>query len=203
MKYKGKKICIICEGFEEEEYIGALVNKAVFSNQYDITIVNAKSNNNIMSIYEQKFQLDLYYLVLIFCDTDKAPYETYINLKQKINSFHGRDVAENVIIFGNPCTMQIILSHFSNIKLSSQSKKVNSKYIEQLTGIKDYDATKEQRKELFSKITKANYKVMKSNIAKLSTQDEKCPSTNILKYLEYFESNDDSWINEINERIYN
>ena len=200
-KYSGKKICIICEGYEELEYIEALKNKAVFSNKYDFITVNAKSINTIIARYQEKFQSDSYSLVLIFCDTDKGPSEKYKEIKQKINEFHEADVADDIIIFGNPCTMQIILSHFAEIKLTSQSKSVNAKYIKKLTGIQNYKATDKQRKELFSKIKRENYDVMKENVKNLSTNDEELSSTNILKFIEKFESDDDSWIDEINEKL--
>lgn len=200
-KYSGKKICIICEGYEELDYIEVLKNKAVFSNKYDFITVNAKSINTIIARYQEKFQSDSYSLVLIFCDTDKGPSEKYKEIKQKINEFHEADVADDIIIFGNPCTMQIILSHFAEIKLTSQSKSVNAKYIKELTGIQNYKATDKQRKELFSKIKRENYDVMKENVKKLSTNDEELSSTNILKFIEKFESDDDSWINEINEKL--
>lgn len=200
-KYSGKKICIICEGYEELDYIEVLKNKAVFSNKYDFITVNAKSINTIIARYQEKFQSDSYSLVLIFCDTDKGPSEKYKEIKQKINEFHEADVADEIIIFGNPCTMQIILSHFAEIKLTSQSKSVNAKYIKELTGIQNYKATDKQRKELFSKIKRENYDVMKENVKNLSTNDEELSSTNILKFIEKFESDDDSWIDEINEKL--
>ena len=200
-KYSGKKICIICEGYEELDYIEVLKNKAVFSNKYDFITVNAKSINTIIARYQEKFQSDSYSLVLIFCDTDKGPSEKYKEIKQKINEFHEADVADDIIIFGNPCTMQIILSHFAEIKLTSQSKSVNAKYIKELTGIQNYKATDKQRKELFSKIKRENYDVMKENVKNLSTNDEELSSTNILKFIEKFESDDDSWIDEINEKL--
>ncbi len=138
---------------------------------------------------------------MIFCDTDKLPSKKYTEIKQKINEFHGADVADDIIIFGNPCTMQIILSHFGEIKLTSQSKSVNAKCIEKLTGISNYKATEEQRRELFGKINRANYYIMKENVKKLSTNDKEISSTNILKFIEKFENNDDSWIDEINEKL--
>lgn len=76
-KYKGKRICIICEGYEELDYIETLKRKAVFSNK--------------------------------------------------------------------------------DVKLTSQSKTVNSKYIKKYVGIENYKATDMQRKELFSKIKRKNY----------------------------------------------
>ena len=138
---------------------------------------------------------------MIFCDTDKGPSKEYKELKQKINDFHGADVADDIIIFGNPCTMQIILSQFSEIKLTSQSKSVNSKHIQKLTGIENYKATEEQRKVLFGKIKRDNYEVMKENVKKLCTNDEEISSINILKFIEKFENDDDSWIDEINRKL--
>src|SRR5699024_2120629 len=122
-------------------------------------------------------------------------------IKQKINDFHGEDVADDIVIFGNPCTMQIILSHFAEIKLISQSKTINSKYIKEYVGIDNYKATDEQRRELFSKIKRSNYEKMKENVAKLSTDDNVTSSTNILKFIENFECDDERWIDEINSRL--
>ena len=198
---RGKKICIICEGFEELEYIEALNKKAVFASKYEFVLVNAKSINTIFARYQQKYQSDSYSLVLIFCDTDKGPSEKYLELKRKINEFHDADVADDIVIFGNPCTMQIMLSHFAEIRLTSQSKSVNSEYIEKLVGISNYKATEEQRKDFFSKIRRENYEMMKENIAKLSTNDEEISSTNFLKFIQYFENEDESWIEEINKQL--
>lgn len=200
-EYKGKKICIVCEGYEEKDYMDAIINKKVFSNKYEIIPINAKSINNVIARYEEKYQSDSYSLVLIFCDTDKKPYEKYKEVKRKVNEFHGNDVADEVVIFGNPCTMQIILSHFAEIKLESNSKSINSKYIKEYVGIEGYDARNDQRKELFSKIKRDNYETMKENVAKLKEDDNIVASTNILKFFENFESDNESWIDEINNKL--
>lgn len=203
-KCKGIKICIICEGYEEQEHMEVLKKKNVFSDIYDFVIINAKSFNTIFNRYQEKFQSDSYTLVLIYCDTDKekkGPSEKYLELKEKINLFHDEDVADDIIIFGNPCTMQIILSHFGKVKLTSQSKAINAKYIEELTGISGYKATEEQRKALFGKIRRDNYDKMKENLKEISTNDADIPSTNILKFLELFECDNPSWIDEINDKL--
>lgn len=45
---KGRKICIICEGDEEKDYINALISKNVFNDKYTFADpINAKSINNI------------------------------------------------------------------------------------------------------------------------------------------------------------
>ena len=198
---KGKRICVICEGYEELEYLECLVLKGVFSNKYEFVFINAKSINTIFSRYQEKYQSDSYSLVLIFCDTDKTPYTKYKEIKEKINKFHDVDVADEIVIFGNPCTMQIILSHFAEVKLTSQSKGTNGDVIEKYTGIKNYKATNEQRMLLFGKIKRSNYETMKGNIQKLSNNDEEVSSTNIFKFLEKFENDDDSWIDEINNKL--
>ena len=138
---------------------------------------------------------------MIFCDTDKGPSEKYLELKRKINEFHDADVADDIVIFGNPCTMQIMLSRFAEIRLTSQSKSVNSEYIEKLVGISNYKATEEQRKEFFGKIRRENYEMVKENIAKLSTNDEEISSTNFLKFVQNFENEDESWIEEVNKKL--
>ena len=202
-KTKGRKICIICEGYEEFDYIETLKSKGIFSDAYNFITVNAKSINTIIARYQDRFQSSAYSLVLIFCDTDKGPSDKYKEIKKEINKLYGKDIADEIVIFGNPCTMQIILSHFAEIKLTSQSKSINSKFIKEYVGIDNYKATDEQRKELFGKIKRSNYEKMKENVAKLSTSDEDISSTNILKFVERFENDDDSWIDEINSNVLN
>lgn len=200
-KIDNRRICIVCEGFEELDYMNSLINKAVFSDKYEFVLINSKSINNIPDIYISKYQSNSYDLVLAFCDTDKLPSNRYKSIKKEINEFHDKEISEKIIIFGNPCTMQIILSHFAEIKLTSQSKSINAKYIEELIGIVNYKANEEQRKELFGKINRRNYATMKENVSKLSTNDEDVSSTNILNFIEKFESDDDCWIDEINDKL--
>jgi hypothetical protein len=42
---------------------------------------------------------------------------------------------------------------------------------------------------------------MKENIKKLSSNDEEVSSTNILDFIENFESKEDGWIDTINKQI--
>lgn len=173
----------------------------LFAKDMKKSIILKQSANNIISRYQEKFQSDSYLLVLVFCDTDKLPCTKYKELKRKINEFHDKNIADDIVIFGNPCTMQIILSHFSEIKLITQSKKINSKYIYKYTGIRNYKATEIQRKKLFSKINRDNYQIMKKNTKKLSNNDTIVSSTNILSFLEKFENNNADWINDINNEL--
>ena len=124
-----RKICIICEGAEEYEYLERLNTLNVWNEQYKVILDNADGNGNIPARYQDRYQNSSYDLVLVFCDTEKKPYEQYVDIKRKINEFHGVDnVADSVIIYGNPCTMQIILQHWCEEKLKTPSKKVNSSF---------------------------------------------------------------------------
>lgn len=99
------KICVICEGNEEYEYLERLKALKVWDAQYEIISDNAGGNGNIPARYQDSYQNGSYELVLVFCDTEKKPYEQYEDIKHKINEFHGVETAaDEVIMFGNPCT---------------------------------------------------------------------------------------------------
>lgn len=118
------RVCIICEGDEEYDYLDRLNKIEVWNKAYKVTLDNAGGNGNIPARYQDRYQNGSYDIVLIFCDTEKKPYEQYEDIKQKINEFHGVDhAAEEVIIFGNPCTMQIIIEHWADVKLRTPAKK--------------------------------------------------------------------------------
>lgn len=85
------KICVICEGNEEYEYFKRLIFLGVWNNKYAISLVNAGGNGNIPARYQDRYQNGSYELVLVFCDTEKKPYEQYEDIKRKINEFHGVD----------------------------------------------------------------------------------------------------------------
>ncbi len=108
------RVCIICEGDEEYDYLDRLNKIEVWNKAYKVTLDNAGGNGNIPARYQDRYQNGSYDIVLIFCDTEKKPYEQYEDIKQKINEFHGvAHAAEEVIVFGNPCTMQIIIEQES------------------------------------------------------------------------------------------
>lgn len=191
------KICIICEGYEEKDYLNKLKNIGCLSKIYDITLINAQGIENIFTHYQNKYQQDSYYAILIFCDTDKG----YESLKNKINSMFDKDVANKIIFYANPCTMQIVLSHFSKVSLKSSNKSKNKELIKKLTGISNYNASEEKRKALISKIKNSNYTTMKTNIQVISNNDKDTPSTNFLVLLNYLEQDDDYWIKELNNTL--
>lgn len=81
------KICIICEGNEEYEYLNRLKNLKIWNEQYDISLVNAGGNGNIPARYQDRYQNGADELVLVFCDTEKKPHSSMRTLNAKLMSF--------------------------------------------------------------------------------------------------------------------
>ena len=199
---KKQKICIICEGFEDHSYINRLEELQVWKDVYDFVPINVKSASNIFPRYQNEYNNNSYSAILVFCDTDKAPYREYAQVKRKINEFHNKTSASSkVVIFSNPCTMQIILSHFGDVMLTTQSKRTNAPLIYDLTGVANYDAHEDQVKAICRKITRTNYEAMKHRIANINRGDQTTSSTNYMDFIEKFESDDLKWIKALNKAL--
>jgi hypothetical protein len=199
---KKQKICIICEGLEDHSYINRLEELQVWKDVYDFVPVNVKSASNIFPRYQNEYNNNSYSAILVFCDTDKAPYREYAQVKRKINEFHNKTSASSkVVIFANPCTMQIILSHFGDVMLTTQSKRTNAPLIYDLTGVADYDAHEDQVKAICRNITRTNYEAMKLRIANINRGDQTTSSTNFMDFIEKFESDDLKWIKALNKAL--
>lgn len=197
-----KQICIVCEGYEEFDYLDCLKKCGVWSKTYDLKLINAKSLDKIMPRYQYAFQSGNYDVIFIFCDTEIAPYSQYKKLINDLNDYHDKLIANQIVYFSNPCTMQLILSHFSSVKLTSNSKTSNAKKIHALTGVSDYDASGRQREAIMEKITANSYTTLKSNLSKISGDETKVPSTNFLGLLHNLESDDNGWIKKFNDKLY-
>lgn len=194
-----RKICIICEGNEEYDYIEKLKSINVWNKIYDIKCINADGNGNIPARYQNEYQEDSYEYIFVFCDTDKKPYEQYEDIKHKIELFHGNDgVSKNIVTFGNPCTLQIICLHWDELKLKSNAKKSNAEIIEKYTGIANYKAKKDQRDILFKTINMDNYKLLKERLEQLAEKDDEINSSNFNVLINCFENENTQWIEEFN-----
>lgn len=193
------RVCIICEGDEEYDYLDRLNKIEVWNKAYKVTLDNAGGNGNIPARYQDRYQNGSYDIVLIFCDTEKKPYEQYEDIKQKINEFHGVvHTAEEVIVFGNPCTMQIIIEHWADVKLKTPAKKVNSEIIGKLTGVNNYKGRADQRSELMSQITAENYLTMSERVKKMKSDDTVIGSSNFDRLVDYLATDDTTWVEKIN-----
>lgn len=200
-KYAQKKICVVCEGYEEYDYFSKLIGCNVFHQNYNFKLKNARSIDNIFAVYQNEFQNDNSDLIIIFCDTEIEPYSQFKNLIKKIDKYHNKKVAKDIVFFANPCTMQIILSHFSPVRLMSNSKTKNSQLIKRLTGVEEYQAKANQRETIMKQVDSSNYSFMKANLATISCKWEELPSTNFIELLVKLEQADTSWINKIEKKF--
>ncbi len=153
-------ICILCEGYEEFDYLTRLKDLNIFSKKYRLDLYNVKSLTSLYPRYTDMYNQNKYHLIIIFCDTERYSQD-FQNLKLKINRFHNNKINDKIIFYGSPNTMQIILSHFTEIKLSKANKTKNQSLIEKLTSISHYNASANQRTELMKKINRNNYQTMK------------------------------------------
>ena len=201
MKGKPKRITIVCEGYEEFDYLMRLLHLGLWDEAYTVRIKNAKSLTNIPPVYQNEFQNDNADLVVVFCDTELTPYEQFISVCDKIDRFHDRRVSKHIVYFSNPCTMQVQLSHFSPVELTTNSKHMNAPLIRSLTGVDNYRARDEQRRLINRQITRENYFVMKGNLERLSRNFRVRPSTNFITLLNYLENPDASWVRRIAKKL--
>ena len=195
------RILIICEGYEEYDYMARLHKINVWSHDFGVEIKNAKSIDNIAPMYQYNYSIGSYKLVVIFCDTEKAPYDKFLAMKKRIQDFHNKKSAEDVIFFANPCTMQIILSHFAKVHLMTNEKTKNAPLIDELTGVSEYRATEKQRLSIMNKITAENYSLMKMNIQQLSSNYENIPSSNAIQLFSALDKGNKEFIKMINKKI--
>ncbi len=196
------KICIICEGNEEYEYLKRLKELKVWNGQYDISLVNAGGNGNIPARYQDRYQNGTYELVLVFCDTEKKPHEQYEDIKRKINEFHGVDnAADEVVIFANPCTMQIVTKHWTDENIKSPAKPVNAPLIQKYTGVENYKGRADQIASVMKHISVDNYGDMFRRIKRLEGADDELGRSNFGRYIDGLMCDDEAWINKINDKL--
>ena len=196
------RLCVICEGSEEFQYLKRLKELGVWSDIYSIKLINVGSIDNIAPRYQYEFSQIGYDLIFVFCDTETAPYEQFKRMKEKIDNLYQKGKAsDKLVIFANPCTMQIVLSHFGKVRLRSNSKSANGRLIERLTGIAEYRAKAGQLDAISKLLTKENYDEMKENLSDTATELGIVPSTNFLQFVERLESNDAKWVNKA-KRVY-
>lgn len=201
MKRRPERITIICEGYEEFDYLMTLLHLGLWSERYTVRIKNAKSLTNIPPVYQNEFQNDNADLIVVFCDTELSPYDQFKSVCAKIDRFHAKRVSKYVVYFSNPCTMQVQLSHFAPVCLESNSKHANAPLIRELTGVENYRARDEQRRFINRQITRGNYYEMKANLEPLSRDFNVRPSTNFITLLNYLENPDSSWVGRIARKL--
>lgn len=202
------KICIkiLCEGLEEYKYIKKLISfPGIFSSVYYFDEpINCKGINKIFPRYQDLFTKNLFEVILIFCDADNNS-DDFGLLCSKINNcmFGGADVSNSIVMFVNPVTLQIVLSHLADVKIISSSKANNEGLIFQLTGITDYRAHEKQIDEMMKFVKFSNYKDMRKRVDSLSQNISEVPSSNFGVFLSNFEKSDTQWVDDIIKKTTN
>lgn len=198
---KRKNILIIAEGFEEKPYIDKILSfPNINKERYCFAeTINVKGNGNIPARFQYEIQRGFYDIVLVFCDADRGS-DQFLSLVYDIGDrfFMEKEYGMEVFIFANPVTLQVILLHFDDVNLTNIGKKSNNDIVERLTGVKGYDADQNQITKIIEKIHFSSIASFKKRLSNISQNYKDIPSTNFLMFLERFESEDTSWIDEIN-----
>ena len=194
-----KNVLIIAEGYEEKAYLDKIlsfpnINKDIY---HFNAVINSKGSGNIKARYQYALQNGYYDAILIFCDVDGLS-DSFLCLLKNIGEFFiNENDALKTFIFVNPVTLQIVLSHFGDVYLTSSGKKTNSSTVEALTGIKNYAAKDEQIKKMIELIHYDSLPSFKERLCRLSTNINEVPSSNFLIFLKRFESDDYAWVDEL------
>lgn len=199
-----RSICIIAEGNEEKYYLDRLISFNLFTNPYYSidSIRNAYGINNVFPLFQNLYSSRRYNIIFIFCDGDNNSSQ-FQNLVNKINHelFGDNDVSSRVVIFVNPVTLQVVLSHFDDVLLHHKGKTFNAPEVERLTGITSYKAKEEQIKAMTKAIRFQSYQDMKDRISRLPQDINESPSTNFLGLLEMLEGKAMDKMDEIIELL--
>jgi len=195
-------ICVVCEGSEEYAYMEKLRKLKVFG--VEIKNKNANGISKIFNTYVNALRSADYKIVLILCDTDDPPHEHYLKLKKQLCEFHdlNKSKVNEILYFGNPCTMQIVLSHFANVKIKSRKKKDNLPLLQKYIGLNFYEARENEIQSIMKKLTLENFEIMKKNLKSVSKDDSERSSTNFLDMLDKICQKSNDWIVELEKYIY-
>lgn len=94
--------------------------------------------------------------------------------------------------------MQIILEHWTDVRLKSPAKKVNAPLIERFTGIENYKGRTDQRIEIMKQITVDNFQDMCKRVKRMKNNDSIVGSSNFGRLMDYLTKKDYDWIRIIN-----
>ena len=97
------------------------------------------------------------------------------------------NAADEVIMFGNPCTMQVISKHWTDENLKSPAKKTNAPIIKKYTGVENYKGREDQIREVMEHVTEENYVDMCQRVWNLESDDFVTGSSNFGKFIKLFE----------------
>lgn len=216
-----RRLHVICEGKEDKMYFDTLINLGVWNKDIIIDTEDAMGNTNIKRRYESQvssreteeyFQTYIdarrsedYDAVIIFCDTGAADNSrsrgVFRGILDKTNTHNGTtDETNDVVYYANPVTMQIILSHFKKVSITSENKYDYEKLVYECCGVEDFASLHSEAKlnEIMKQINRDNYNNnLKENLKDAPKDYRILNSTNILDLFFKLESSDVTWIDKI------
>jgi len=200
-------ITVLCEGDEEEAYFNSLLNLNIFNSKYVFKLRNVGGAYNLPSFYEAEYAKEEVDAILMLFDVDNPSHETFNYVTKHLMDDYGINIDDvlSFSIFTNPCTMQLYLWHFKDINLKTSNKKELSEELKKvyprLLAQKSYNAHQYQLRYLMGYIDGNSYSNLKNILKNKSTNYLYNPSTNMLKFLDYFENDNEKFIKEININI--
>src|SRR5574344_721823 len=182
---------IVVEGDEEEHYLRALKGLDLFSPKACVSVKNAGNISRVLPVFQNEFSSGKYDLVLTYCDTENSNID-YRRLKSELCNYLGVGGVDDIVFFGAPETMIVLINHFSLTPVRSipKDKPSQGKMLLKLAinfPDKTYQAKQHQLESIDGKINKDNYAQMKMNISQLPTLDSKPCGTNSLALWEGLE----------------
>ena len=195
------RVHFICEGAEEVCFVDSLTKVGAFDDAYEISREDAYGAGNIPIVFDQVFQNLDYDAVFVITDVDCMANGTYQNTMAKLESTLGFS-ARQIVIFTNPCTIQLFLASRSDDALPNQNKNLFTKYFNTLWngGHKPYAAHSYQLEKLKAEFSLSDYETMMKRIKKYSTKPEDLPSTSANFFLSEFRQSNTKWLEGIMDR---
>ncbi len=202
------KITIICEGLEEEQYLSKLRSFNRWNEKdLNIKIVNPGGISATYTYLDHDRtsgnKADYYF---IFCDTGDSGKQSRIDFKEKVidkinDDYFGKNPSKEIVIFANPCTMQIILSHFKRAHVTTEDIDTIKEYVAKTAGIRAYKKDDLHIKQLMNQINSKNYSAMKRRIHFKSRNYKRKNSTNAYKMFSRLEKKDTKWVSKAQKKI--
>ncbi|MCD8201628.1 MAG: hypothetical protein LUD47_06155 [Clostridia bacterium] len=203
-----KRILILCEGSEDEDYMNRLKSLGLWSDEIIVTVKNVVGIGNLADKYRDFHRAHKYSSIVVFCDTEPSPHGQFENVKEKILDYRRNDYKDKsvpwdkIIYYANPCTMQVVIMHLGYETLPPTCDKAKlsptiKKYV-RFEGT--YSADSSQRQAIMNEINEKNYNsAMKKNINafirnRAATGDY---TTNILNLFEALEGHNAEMSEEI------
>jgi hypothetical protein len=192
------RVHFVCEGAEEICFVDSLTKVGAFSGAYEISREDAHGAGNIPIVFDQAFQNFYYDAVFVILDVDCMSNGTYQDTVAKLERTLGFS-ARQIILFTNPCTIQLFLASRSDDVLPNQSKNSFTKYFNTLWngGHKPYAAHAYQLEKLKAEFSLSDYEAMVERIKAYSTKPEDLPSTSAHFFLSKFKQSNTKWLEDV------